>query len=78
MSTVGKPEDTHLADAHRTRGETMIDLLKDIMNIALIFGCSPSVGIPAQTKMMADIADTLLQGYGEEYTCTFPDVLDRL
>ena len=56
----------------------MTDLLKDIMNIALIFGCSPSVGVPAQTKMMADITDTLLQGYGEEYTCTFPDVLDRL
>ena len=56
----------------------MADLLKDIMNMALIFGCSPSVGVPAQTQMMADIADTLLHGYNEEYTSTFPDVLDRL
>ena len=48
------------------------------MSFALVFGCSPSTGVDAQTRYMYDISAALLDGCTPEMTCTFPDVLETL
>ena len=48
------------------------------MNFAIVFGCPPSVGVRADTKMLFDISDALIDGLSAEMTCTFPDVIETL
>ena len=44
----------------------------------MVFGCPPSIGVPAETKMMQAIAETLIDGCGPDMTVTFPEVLNSL
>ena len=48
------------------------------VSFALVFGCSPSTGVRADTQMLFDISKALIEGLTDEMTCTFPDVLDSL
>jgi len=48
------------------------------VNFAIVFGCPPSVGVRADTKMLFDISDALIDGLSAEMTCTFPDVIETL
>ena len=48
------------------------------VSFALIFGCPPSVGVKADTRMVYDISEALIDGKTDESTCTFPDVIETL
>jgi len=51
---------------------------KIVAIFALIFGCSPSVGVSADTKMFHDFCDSLLKGLREDMTCIFPEAIKSI
>ena len=65
-------------DAKDKRGNTDLDALKDVQSFALLYGCSPSTGVPAETLMMINISDALIKGLGQDMTCLFPDCMESL
>jgi len=40
-----------------------------------VLGCSPSVGVAADTKMFSEISEALLTGLDGDMSCTFPDCI---
>ena len=70
--------DINAEEKDQARGDTLIDELKKMIYFGLLFGCSPSVGVPAETKFMNDISRALLDGCNDDMVCTFPDCLDSL
>ena len=51
----------------------------DRQNFIIVFGCGPGYNVKADTRMIKDIADTMLEKYEKiHFTLTFPDVLDDL
>ena len=59
------------------RGQTKVEESKD-QYFCLFFGCSPSVGVDKDTKMMMEICSELYFGYDNNMTCTFPAVLENM
>ena len=51
---------------------------KTHQNFKLLFGCKPSNGISAKSKMMEDFCRALEQSYDSNMICKLSDVLDSL
>ena len=61
------------------RGGTSITDTKKRQNFALCFGCKPSGGVLAQTKMIMDVVKILLEDFSREtFTVQFIDCFDDL
>ena len=66
-------------DEAQRRGDS--ELLTRILsqNFACVFGCGPSIGVKADTKMVLDVTNAMLYNFNRDtLSCDFPGVLDDL
>ena len=65
-------------EKNEARGDTAIADVKS-ENLILVFGCPPSVGVKANTKMCYDLANALDAGYEKaRFTLQIPEVFELL
>ena len=63
----------------KTRGNTDLGNLVPTQNFACVFGCAPSIGVDAETKMVQDVCDAMLLKFNrDELVCDFPDIFADL
>jgi hypothetical protein len=74
---VDEPEQATAAP--KTRGTNgSLDMLVKIINFALVFGCSPSVGINADSKFMKNACENIERSMNARMTVIFPDCLESM
>ena len=63
----------------QARGFADLESLFKANNSVFCFGCKPSNGVPADTKMIDDLSKALLTNYNcKTMICTIPEVLEGL
>ena len=68
-----------IEDNAKKRGST--DLLPTfmILNMIMVFGCPPALGVNAKTKMIQDVRDALITRFNKmNLTCDIPQVFEHL
>lgn len=63
-------------NAPKARGLSSVNMV-DPSNFILVFGCEPAAGVKANTQMIKEITDLMLETYEKDFfSLTFPRVLD--
>ena len=61
------------------RGNTTVHGFAVSENFALVFGCSPSMGVVASTTLIKDVADIFIEKYSRDtFSIDFPDCFNDL
>ena len=70
---------TEAVEKRKTRGDTELGNVVPTQNFACVFGCAPSIGVDAETKMVQDVCDAFLKKFDrEQLTCDFPEIFQDL
>ena len=69
----------HTTAPAKTRGtSSYLDMIRSMINFALVFGCSPSHGINVDSKFMQNACESIERSMTAQMTVTFPDCLDSM